>query len=108
MINLNDLPSFVRKVCTSHGCWIAGSAAHPQALITSIEDIDVVCSYAIWDTVAQLIPPNARINSFGGWKFKQNGLLIDVWPSDLGIILARAKCTNIWHPASNKRFTTVG
>jgi hypothetical protein len=101
---MNHLPAIVSKLCYAHEAWIVGSAALD---INNANDYDVLVSFAHWKDAAMLIPEEARPNSFGGWKFTNDGATIDVWPGDLVWFLTNNIVQAIWHPRSGSRFRRI-
>ena len=67
----SPLPRMVMAFTHNFGGWIVGSAADPNNLFP--RDIDVIIPFSRWREAAHLIPPDAKPNTFGGWKFKDNG-----------------------------------
>lgn len=96
-------PKVVSKVVTHMGGWIVGSAAVPNVEFPA-RDIDVVVPFSHWHLACQLIPSSAVVNSFGGFKFDDEGTMVDMWPCDFAQLMLdfRVKC--IWHPATDTRF----
>ena len=88
------LPRVVYQMCV-HGGLIVGS----QAKLLAGESIDVARDWDIlvplpkWQTIAMLIPPDAKPNKFGGWRFISEENEIDVWPDELENYLTNCKST---------------
>ena len=88
------LPRVVYQMCV-HGGLLVGSQA--KAIVGDIEpsnphDYDVLVPLEKWQTVALLIPENARPNKFGGWRFVDDkGNEVDVWPGSLQEYLRNCK-----------------
>jgi len=78
--------------------WLVGSSADPDN--KTPRDYDIVISPANWSKAAQLIPADAKVNSFGGWKCVSEGIELDVWPEDLNQLLSSAMIKFIYHPRS--------
>ena len=96
------MPKLVRLICgTSTKSWIVGGAADPTS--KEIKDFDIAVSYSDWPTVANLIPKKAKPTLFGGWKVKENGWDIDIWPSEIIDIFHCQKCEWMWQPQLNIR-----
>jgi len=100
-----SLPSVVKKLTHGFDAWIVGSAADPNN--DDPNDYDVQVPYSSWGQACFLIPPNARVNSFCGFKFEEDGHSIDVWPGELGWILQRPACKWAWHPKTGIFITKV-
>lgn len=96
----NQLPDIVSKLCYGHDAWIVGGAVYQD----DPKDWDVVVPYSEWNEAAMLIPPNATANSFGGFEFKMNGILFDVWPDEIGKLMTNKKVIALRHPQSGKEF----
>lgn len=85
------LPKLVYQLCV-RGALLAGSRAFKEALHPFCEgvecnDYDLLVPYEKWNDINLLIPKNAVVNSFGGWKFKTKDfegreVEVDVWPDD--------------------------
>lgn len=69
-----------------HGGLITGSQAKRMAgenIESDSSDWDVLVPFQNWQTIAMLIPSDAKPNKFGGWRFEDDkGVEIDVWPGD--------------------------
>lgn len=72
---------------------------------SSPKDYDVAVPFSSWHIAAQLIPEDARPNSFGGWQFQSEGKQVDVWPCDLAALMQNDKMAALWHPKSGVRYT---
>lgn len=86
------LPRIVYLMCV-HGALIVGSKAK-QLMGEEIEskDYDLLVPLEHWQTIALMIPEDAKPNKFGGWRFrddKENE--IDVWPDTLQNYLQNCK-----------------
>lgn len=81
--------------------WIVGSAANPN--VTEYRDLDIIIPFKEWSQAASLIPPNAKVNAFDGWKFldvdeKLNmEIEVDVWPCNLEDMLKHQLFDFAWH-----------
>jgi len=81
------LPRLVSQIVSFDSVFIVGGTA--KAIATGnkeylIKDIDVlVTNIDIWNDVALLIPKDAKVNSYGGWKFKTEEIEVDIWPESL-------------------------
>jgi len=96
------MPKLVRAICgTSKKAWIVGGAAIPNC--KTIKDFDVAVSYSDWPMIAMMIPKDAKPTLFGGWKCKENGWEIDVWPAEIIDIFHCSKCEWMWQPQLNIR-----
>jgi hypothetical protein len=87
------------------GGWIVGSAADPNN--TQPRDYDVVVPHSRWNAAAFLIPLDAKVNTFGGWKVTVNDIQIDVWPGELSWIMDRPATKFVWNPMSGARFSKL-
>lgn len=88
----NFLPKLVHQLCIK-GALIAGSRAEKLAFPLFNEDLetrdyDLLVPYNKWSDIVLLIPKDATVNSFGGWKFKTldidgvNLVEVDLWVDD--------------------------
>lgn len=86
------LPRVVYQMCV-HGAFIVGSQAKRMTgedLLSN--DYDLLVPLEKWQTIALMIPEDARPNKFGGWRFEdEKGNEIDVWPDTLQNYLANCK-----------------
>lgn len=117
MADYTQYPPTVLKFFQLCGAWLIGSSAKPGLTITRCDghimytdsdegkDLDIVVPFSHWYTAAQLIPKNATVNTFGGWKFTENSKVVDVWPDDLTTILKNKTVKSNWafHPRTNTR-----
>jgi hypothetical protein len=101
---MRQYPALVAKLVVCYDGWIVGSAAKPDAELENVRDWDVIIPYSEWSGAAQLIPLDAKVNTFGGWKCISEGKIVDVWPDDLTKVLTNFSVNYIWHPRSNTRF----
>lgn len=98
------LPKLVLALTHNHDAWIVGSAADPHEI--EPRDYDVLVPFYEWGPASALIPGDARVNSFGGWKCVSDGVEVDVWPGDpgdLGWLMQRVRAQWAWHPKSGVR-----
>lgn len=96
------LPRVIAALTHNFGAWVVGSAANPD--VENPRDWDVVVPLSRWNEAAALVPPNARPNSFGGWKFRCGPYEVDVWPGELSWVLDRPATRFAWNPASGALF----
>jgi hypothetical protein len=54
-----------------------------------------------------LIPLDAKVNTFGGFKCKCGDYEIDVWPGDLGALMQNQLAKHAWHPRSGARLVKI-
>lgn len=99
------LPAIVKKLTHGFDAWVVGSAADPNN--DDPKDYDVQVPFSTWGQACLLIPKDAKPNSFGGFRFEDDGMSIDVWPGELGWIFQRPACKWAWHPASGIFITKV-
>lgn len=98
------LPEIVCKLCYAHSAWIVGGAASSD----TPKDFDVAVPIGEWQSAAMLIPRDARPNPFGGWKLVSEGAEVDVWPCELGELMANRMVRELWHPKTGARFSRGG
>lgn len=89
-------PTIVAQLVNCFDAWVVGSAASKE----NPRDYDLVIDPANWSKAAQIIPKDAKVNSFGGWKFTSSGIEVDVWPETLNNLLTNYHCTEAYHPRS--------
>jgi hypothetical protein len=89
-------PPLVLALTHFHDAWIVGGAADPN--VGRPRDYDVVVPYRSWSAAAQLIPKNAEVNSFGGWKCSCGRAKVDVWPGDVSAVMLHPRCRWAWQP----------
>lgn len=95
-------PKLVCALCYGHDAWIVGGAARQE----DPRDYDVIVSFEEWKGAAFLIPPDAKPNTFGGFKCPTpEGIEVDVWPSDLAKMMAQDEVRHLWHPKTNFRWS---
>lgn len=98
---MRHLPPICTKILHGHDAWVVGSAADPSAKLSDLRDIDIMVPFRNWAEAALLIPPDARPNTFGGWKFTDGPVTVDVWCGDLSHVMTSAIATKAWHPRTN-------
>lgn len=96
-----DLPRLVVSLTNQFDAWLVGSAADPKS--TNPRDYDVIVPMYEWHKAVHLLPPDATMNSFGGWKCISDGKEVDVWPGDLGWLLQHPKARWALHPRTGIR-----
>ena len=85
------LPRLVYLMCV-HGAYIVGSYA--KFLVgedVTPTDFDLLVPLEKWQTIALIIPEDARPNKFGGWRFEVDGFEVDVWPDTVENYLRNCK-----------------
>jgi hypothetical protein len=94
-------PVLVAQLVNCFDAWLVGGSAldSPDAP----RDWDVVVSPSKWNQIAQLIPKDAKVNSFGGWKCQSEGCEVDVWPEELNSLLTNHFVKAAYHPRSDTR-----
>lgn len=77
---------------TVSGAYIVGSYAK-MLIGEEIEpsDIDLIVPPEHWPIVSQMIPKKAKLNKFGGWRFKTKGIEVDIWPDTVERYLSKCK-----------------
>jgi hypothetical protein len=72
----------------SYAKWLCGEDIEPV-------DFDIVVPHEKWYLVALLIPEDAKLNKFGGWRFEVNfngeKVEVDVWPDTIERYLRECK-----------------
>lgn len=97
------LPKTVGIFCNLHDAWIVGSSASSNATLKDGHDVDVMIPFRHWCLAAAHIPPNATPTMFGGWRWEENGIQIDVWPDSLDRLASMDFFSSAWHPATGIR-----
>lgn len=100
---MNSYPKLVGTLVTLFDAWIVGSGADPTVDPTTVHDWDVMVPYRNWPKAALVIPKDAKVNTFGGWKCTCQGRSVDVWPDDLDTVLNSHLNLYAWHPRSDTR-----
>ena len=95
-------PKLVLALTHCHDAWIVGSGADPNN--KEPRDYDILVPYSQWQKASSLIPMDAKVNTFGGFKCISDGIEIDVWAGDIGWLMQRPGCTYVLHLASGIRF----
>lgn len=102
----SKLPKLVISLTHSHNAWIVGSAANPKN--NEPRDYDVIVPFSEWHKACMLIPMDASPNHFGGWKCISEGVEVDVWPGDIGVVIMQHPMSQfVWHPATGTRWNKV-
>lgn len=96
-------PRLVGQLVTLFDAWIVGSGANPNTDLTKVRDWDVAVPYRNWPKAALIIPKDAKVNTFGGWKCQSDGQTVDVWPDDLDTIVDSHMNTYAWQPRQGVR-----
>ena len=96
-----QFPKLVVALVNNFDAWIVGSGANPD--VTKPRDYDVIVPHWNWGPAAHLIPPDAVVNSMGGFKCVQDGIEIDVWPGSVEWVMLNAKSEWAWQPRHNVR-----
>lgn len=77
------LPRTARQLCWNYdGIIVGGYVKYLLGESEDAKDIDIIVPLHKWPEACRLIPGIARANSFGGFKFKELGVEMDVWPGD--------------------------
>lgn len=78
------LPRVVYQMCVHGGLLVGSYAKKLMGEVETTHDYDVLVPHERWQTIALLIPEDAKPNKFGGWRFlDEKGNEIDVWPGSL-------------------------
>ncbi len=98
---MRTLPKIVTQLCHLHDAWIVGRL--PEREDEEPRDYDVMVTFENWRKAVVLVPADARPNSFGGWKFMDEGRTVDVWPGDMAWVMSNAHWKAAWHPKTNTK-----
>ena len=96
---MKEYPKTAHKLLHLHEGWIVGN--HSK----TARDLDILISFLHWREAAALIPSTAKPNTFGGWKFLEDGIWIDVWPGDLAWLMTNTKFKSAFHPRTGTKIT---
>ena len=107
MITISDLPKSVKLMVQHYNGWIVGSAANPQKNILQVKDVDVIIPFSEWNKASGLVPKNAVKNVYGGWRYVENGITVDVWTDDLNNFMNSNIPECLWQPRYNIRYKKV-
>lgn len=102
---MSNYPPLVLALTHHHDAWIVGSAADPSN--TTPRDIDVLVPLQNWQQASALIPKDAKVNSFGGWKCVVDEIEVDVWPGDLGWLMRSPKSKYALHLSTGVRLQRI-
>lgn len=97
-------PPIVMKLTHNFDAWLVGSAADSNEVIRP-RDYDILVPFHQWHSACVALPSSARPNSFGGWKFEEDGVEVDIWPGDLGWLAQRPGFRHAYHPLSGTRLS---
>lgn len=83
------VPTTVLNLCYNYkGLIIGGSIGYILGETEDIpKDIDVIIPHDTWLHACRLIPKDAKVNSFGGFKFVEDGYEVDVWMDNAAEVL---------------------
>lgn len=96
-------PSLVRKLVSVCSAWIVGSACYKE----NPRDYDVYIPMKYWKEACRLIPSDAKVNTFGGFKCISDECEVDVWTGDCNDFLASAFFKEAYHPETGVRIKRV-
>lgn len=106
-ITIKQLPMTVKFFVQNFDAWIVGSAASPKANISDIADFDVIVPFHEWHKAVSLIPKDATRNSYGGWKYKDGKVEVDVWPGGLLNFMFSDLPKFLWQPRFDLRYANI-
>lgn len=89
-------PKEVALICNIYDGWIIGGGA----IEDNPRDYDVYVPMKYWREVSALIPQDAKINTFGGFKFIREGKEIDIWTGEMSDMFSTAFFKAALHPKS--------
>lgn len=85
-------PVKISILCRSGACIVGSYANYLMEEGKEFKDYDLIVPPEKWYIVSPLIPKNATINMYGGWKFNdEKGNIIDIWPSSIEQYLRQYK-----------------
>lgn len=86
------LPRIVYQMCVNGALIVGSYAKHLMGEVDKCNDYDLIVPHEKWRFVSLLIPQDAKLNKFGGLRFKdEKGNEIDVWQGDLYTYLNECK-----------------
>lgn len=107
MITIHELPNSVKHMVQHYNAWIVGSAADIEKDMSQVNDVDVIISFGDWHKVVGLIPTDSKKNNYGGWKYVEDGITVDVWPDDLNNFMNSDIPEYLWQPKYNLRYKKI-
>lgn len=94
-----------RQLCYIFGAWVIGSSIpwlRGYVGFDKPKDIDIVVPLDKWVEAAKLIPEGSLSNKFGGFKFKDADLEVDVWADDIArLFMNNDKYFKAYQPNTN-------
>lgn len=76
-----------------------------DALSADPHDWDLIVPFPLWATIAARIPQSATSTRFGGWRFSENNVQIDIFPADMLTLMQYPSFGIMWHPKTNALWT---
>lgn len=77
------LPPTARKFCWNYdGVIIGGYVKFLLGEAESAKDLDIIIPLHKWPEACRLVPTGSKSNCFGGFKFREGNIEVDVWPGD--------------------------
>lgn len=87
-------PKEVSLLANMYDAWIIGGAA----IEDNPRDYDVYVPMKFWREASALIPREAKINTFGGFKFISEGKEVDVWTGEMADMFSSVYFRAALHP----------
>lgn len=96
-------PTLVTKLTAICEAWIIGSGACKE----NPRDYDLYIPVVNWREACAMMPPDAKLNSFGGFKVISDGIEIDIWTGDMSYIFQTNAFSEAYHPKSGVRISRI-
>lgn len=90
-------PELVTKLCAYCDGWLIGSSVIEE----NPRDYDVWIPYEKWSVACTMIPKDAKINTFGGFKCISDGVEVDVWTCPMSELFQTHYFKAAHYPKSN-------
>lgn len=106
---LRGAPPLVLWLTQQMGAWVVGSRADfHQDRVHKDSDWDILVPLAVWPSIGKALPlEHVRPTRHGGWRFESQGVVLDVFPMDIGDWLTNPYTRVAWHPQSGTIVTKV-
>lgn len=92
-----QLPIEVKQMCQLFDCMVVGSTVDGVK-----SDVDLIVPYHKWQSAASTLSQmyTVSLNKFGGYRFKVQNTMIDIWPFSLEELFAGTQFSNVYIPKS--------
>lgn len=95
--SFKQLPIEIKQMCQLFDCMIVGSTVDGTK-----SDVDMIVPYNKWQQAASFLSRLyiVSLNKFGGYRFKVQGTMVDIWPFSLEETFAGCQFSNVYIPKS--------